>query len=354
MLLVISGVTVTRLQRSFDDVTVEKFDFYEVASALETTPGSVREAAIIAIEADEVADATEEVTDVDEPLNLQPVALPDTQNQATLSPPLPDDMFETYLLLGTDLGGYRADVVIMLLLPSDGAEPILVSLPRDLYLENPCTERYARLNSGMNGCGADVSGAVLMATSVEMFTGIKPDHFIVSDFDGFREVVDAVGGVEICFEFPVNTGRSFEAGCQVLSGADALSWVRSRKTKYLVDGVWSSLGSSDFSRQDHQREFLFALASEVAEFPSISRFSKVVRIMAPSLTISDSLSLTDLVVVGWSNRYIEPSDVLTVTISTKSFRTKAGALVELPTERFNDTLAGVYPAAYREVIESNE
>ena len=186
------GVAVIQVQRSLGAVAVEAFDPDKAARALETIPDSVRDAAIAAVESAELTDATI-------PEGLEPVALPDTRNPATLSPALPDEMFDTYLLLGTDKNGFRADVVMMLLLPSDGSDPILVSLPRDLYVENPCTDRYARLNSGMNGCGDDVSGATLMAASVQRFTGIKPDHFIVADFDGFENVVDAIGGVEICF-----------------------------------------------------------------------------------------------------------------------------------------------------------
>ncbi len=343
------GVAVIQVQRSIGAVAVEVFDLDQTARALETIPDSVREAAIAAVESAEITDATT-------PEGLEPVSLPDTQNPATLSPALPDEMFDTYLLLGTDENGFRADVVIMLLLPSDGSDPILVSLPRDLYVENPCTDRYARLNSGMNGCGDDVSGATLMAASVQMFTGIKPDHFIVADFDGFENVVDAIGGVEICFEYAVSdqrAGLSLAAGCQRLSGEEGLAWVRSRKTLYNVNGSWTSLGSDDFSRQAHQRELLFALASEVASFSSITRLSDVAEEVASSLTISGDLSLSDLIALGWTNRDIAPADVITLSIPTKSYITQAGAFVEQPIERFNDTLSHVYPAAYREVIEPN-
>ncbi len=341
------GLAVIQVQRSLGAVAVEAFDPDQTARVLETVPESVRAAAIAAVE-------SAELTDARVPEDLEPVSLPDTQNPATLSPALPDDMFDSYLLLGTDENGFRADVVMMLLLPRDGSDPILVSLPRDLYVENPCTDRYARLNSGMNGCGSEVSGATLMAASVQKFTGIKPDHFIVADFDGFENVVDAIGGVEICFEYAVSdrdAGLSLSAGCQGLSGEDALAWVRSRKTRYKVDGTWTSLGSDDFSRQAHQRELLFALASEVARFSSITRLADVAEQVASSLTISDDLSLSDLVALGWTNRRIKPDDVITFSIPTKSYITSAGAFVEQPIERFNDTLSRLYPAAYREVIE---
>lgn len=343
------GVAVIQVQRSLGGVVVEVFDSDKTAIALEETSDSVRDAAIVAVQSAEISDAA-----ISE--DLAPVVLPNTLNPATLSPDLPDEMFETYLLLGTDENGFRADVVMTLLIPSDGSDPILVSLPRDLYVENPCTGRYARLNSGMNGCGDDVSGATLMAAAVQMFTGIKPDHLIVADFDGFENVVDVIGGVEICFEYAVfdrNSGLNLASGCQRISGEEALAWARSRKTLYNVNGSWTSLGSDDFSRQDHQRDLLFALASEVAKFSSITRLSDIADEVASSLTISDNLSLSDLIALVWTNRTITPADVVTLSIPSKSHITEAGAFVEQPIERFNDTLSQVYPAAYREVAEPN-
>ena len=67
------------------------------------------------------------------------------------------------------------------------------------------------------------------------------------------------------------------------------------------------------------------------------------------MTISDDLSLSDLIALGWTNRHIQPSDVITLSIETKSLVTSAGAFVEEPTVRFNEILAQVYPPAQRDV-----
>jgi LCP family protein required for cell wall assembly len=347
VLLVMGGFVVLQVQRSIQDVAVEVFDPELAAESIDTISPEDRQNAIDAVELDEITDATV-------PEILAPVELPATRNPATLSPPLPDEMFDTYLLLGTDENGFRADVIMLVLLPEDGSDPIVVSLPRDLYVENPCTGRYARLNSGMNGCGSDISGPTLMALSVQQFTGITPDHFVVVDFDGFEKVVDALGGVGLCFEYAVfdrDAALDLPAGCQQLDGDQALAWVRSRKTRYKIDGTWTSQGSSDFSRQAHQQELLFALAHEVASFSSITRLTGVARTAAASLTISDDLSLSDLIALGWTNRHIQPSDVITLSIETKSLVTSAGAFVEEPTVRFNEILAQVYPPAQRDVEE---
>ena len=61
-------------------------------------------------------------------------------NPAATGLPLADDMFDAYLGVGSDASGTRADTIILALAPTDGAAPILVSLPRDLYVQNPCTE----------------------------------------------------------------------------------------------------------------------------------------------------------------------------------------------------------------------
>ena len=61
--------------------------------------------------------------------------------------PVDDADHESILLVGSDASGRLADVIIDVLLPADGSTPIMVSLPRDLYLPNPCTQRWSRINS---------------------------------------------------------------------------------------------------------------------------------------------------------------------------------------------------------------
>lgn len=90
------------------------------------------------------------------------------------SPAIPDEAFNAFLIIGTDKGGRRADVIILALLPEDGSAPILVSLPRDLWLQIPCWEKPNRINAALNGCGSAASGPELLALTVAEFTESNP------------------------------------------------------------------------------------------------------------------------------------------------------------------------------------
>jgi LCP family protein required for cell wall assembly len=164
-----------------------------------------------------------------------------------------DEAMEVYLVLGSDqrasLGSSRrADAIMIFILPADGSTPLLVSIPRDLYLHNPCTGGMSRVNANLNGCGSYATGPEQVAVAVEDFTGVTIDHFVLFTFDGFRNVINRVGGVEVCPTTPVRDGNvdpvplDLPAGCSLVGGDQALAWVRSRHTEGLVDGAWIPRG----------------------------------------------------------------------------------------------------------------
>ena len=74
------------------------------------------------------------------------------RNPAAISPALPDEMFEAYLGVGSDASGVLADTILLALAPTDGGAPILVSIPRDLYVRNPCHEGWSRINAALGSC----------------------------------------------------------------------------------------------------------------------------------------------------------------------------------------------------------
>ena len=128
---------------------------------------------------------------------------------AVTATPSESGTYDTYMVVGSDIGDYRADVIILVMLPSDDTNPLMVSLPRDLYLPNRCAEEYTRLNANFNGCGDDINGATLLSGAVEDFTGVEVDHFALFTFDGFEEIIDEVGGVEICVDYAVRDRKAF-------------------------------------------------------------------------------------------------------------------------------------------------
>lgn len=271
------------------------------------------------------------------------------------SPPLVTDApVDAYLVIGSDIGGFRADVIIVVLVPRDGRAPIMVSLPRDLYLPNRCTQGYTRINANLNGCG-DINGTTLMALAVEDYTGIAIDHVASFDFDGFEDIIDEVGGIRICVgDYPVRDRKAdldLPAGCTQADGAQALAWVRSRSTQQFVNGSWRSIqGVNDLTRNSRQQDVIVSLMSRVKQFESPAELSTVVGSVADAFTLDEGLSLGEAIDLAWDLRDIDPKEIEKVSIPVETYRTDTGALVLLPKEPFQSLLTAIYPDLFTDAV----
>ncbi|CAL9480824.1 LCP family protein [Streptomyces sp. enrichment culture] len=161
---------------------------------------------------------------------------------------------------GRDSGTERSDTTILLHLAAGRESATAVSLPRDLMVDVPGCHRpdgslagptLAQFNSAFA-----VGGSACSIRTVEKLTGIRIDHHVVVDFQGFKEMVDALDGVEVCLREPVDDKDAdlrLPAGRVTLDGEQALGYVRARKS--LGDG-------SDTDRMDRQQRFLGALVNK--------------------------------------------------------------------------------------------
>lgn len=162
---------------------------------------------------------------------------------------------------GRDSGTQRSDTTILLHLAADRRSATAVSIPRDLMVRVPsCRKRdgsrAAPLFTMFNRA-FEAGGSACTVRTVEQLTHIRVDHYMVIDFQGFKQMVDAVDGVRICLRQPVRDADarlSLAAGRHTLDGEQALGYVRARKS--LGDG-------SDTDRMDRQQRFLGALVSKV-------------------------------------------------------------------------------------------
>lgn len=270
------------------------------------------------------------------------------------SPPLvTGEPVDAYLVIGSDIGGFRADVIIVMLVPRDGRPPIMVSIPRDLYLPNRCTQGYTRVNVNLNGCG-DINGTTLMALAVEDYTGISVDHVALFDFDGFEKVIDEVGGIQICVTNAVRDPKAkldLPAGCTQAGGEQALAWVRSRSTEEFVDGSWRPIqGVNDLTRNARQQDVILALMTRIKTFESPAELASVVAPVADAFTLDDGLGLGQAIDIAWDLRDIDPSAIARISIPVETYRTDTGALVLLPTEPFQSLLADVYPDLFTDAV----
>jgi LCP family protein required for cell wall assembly len=343
---------ISRIIGTFGDVATEDFNPVAAAQAMaDRTPEQVEALTAEHRRLLDAAAASDLATfEMEEELNQRIAELKRVvyQNPAATSPVLPDGMFEAYLGVGSDASGVLADAILLALAPTDGNAPILVSIPRDLYIQNPCHRGWSRVNAALGGCKDFASGTELIALMVGGFTGIEVDHVVRFNFDGFASVVGAMGGVTVCTDNPARDPRSgldLPGGCVNADGYTTLAWVRSRHTEQLIDGEWKVVSGSDFDRQSRQQDVLFQLAGKVATFGSLGSFDATLQAVAGAVRVDSGWSLGDLVATAWQYRGISREGVNRLSVSVKDVRTSGGALVLAPTVRFNDLLARVYPAA---------
>lgn len=148
-----------------------------------------------------------------------------------------------------DAGGRRTDSMMLVHIPSGGGEPALISLPRDSYVAIPGHGK-TKLNSAFS-----FGGPQLLAQTVEQNTGVHIDHYAEIGLGGFADLVDAVGGIDLCLDKPMDDEPAnvhLQPGCQELDGPQALGFVRARK----------SLDGGDLERAENQRKVLGALVDK--------------------------------------------------------------------------------------------
>ncbi len=254
--------------------------------------------------------------------------------------------YRSFLLIGSDEAAGIADVVLLTVLPSDGTEPFIVSLPRDLYVHNRCTNGYSRLNATLHGCG-DINGVTSLSLAVEDFTGIVVDHFALFDFEGFANIVDKVGGVEICVEHDQRDWRAnltIQAGCTTADGTLTLAWVRSRHPEEYVDGRWQSVaGASDLLRNQHQQEIVLELLDQLKTFDSPSDLARTVEDLSEAFTLDDRLGVGEAIALAWSLRNLEIANINRLEVPVVYATTKQGQSVLRAIKPFDEILAELYP-----------
>ena len=254
-----------------------------------------------------------------------------------------------FLLIGTDdrsgledlsdfgtFEGRRADVIILATIRFDQIDVRLVSLPRDLVAPDLCGEfDEIRLADAFTGCDG-VRGETVLQLTVEQMTSIGIDHVASIGLEGFQDVVDRLGGFEICLDNPVRdpaSGLDLPSGCTVADGEQTLAWIRSRRTEQLVDGRWLRIPeANDLVRNEREREFLIAMFERVIDATNIRELQGLAATVAPHITLDSSLDLPRLIQTGWNMRLLTTDDIDSVSLPV-----------------FDDTLRGM--AVLRPTVE---
>lgn len=238
---------------------------------------------------------------------------------------------------GRDLGTERSDTTILLHLAANRHSATAVSLPRDLMVHLPDCRRpdgtRTRPAFGVFNSAFEEGGSACTIRTVEKLTDIRVDHHMVVDFHGFKDMVDAVDGVEVCLKQPIDDKAAklkLPAGEVTLDGEQALGYVRARKS--IGDG-------SDTDRMDRQQRFLGALVNKVRSNDVLLNPTKLYPVLdaaTSSLTTDPALaSLRGLyeLVRGMRDIPTERVQFLTVPRTSYAYNANRDQLVQPAAEK---------------------
>jgi LCP family protein required for cell wall assembly len=226
----------------------------------------------------------------------------------------------TYLLVGSDsregltaeerkrlstgnAGGARTDTILLLHEPMFGGPTLLVSIPRDSIVDIPGVG-----TTKINAAYA-YGGPKLLVRTLESETGLRVDNYMEIGLGGFVNVVDAVGGVQICPDTAIDdpkAGLHVKKGCQHADGVTALGYARTRE-----------YATGDIERGQAQREVLGRVAGKAASPWSVINPFRYVTLNsagAEALTTGENVGPIDLARFAWAMRKVTGKEGKTCTV----------------------------------------
>jgi LCP family protein required for cell wall assembly len=218
--------------------------------------------------------------------------------------------------------GARSDTTILVHISADRKTVYGVSLPRDAMVTRPeCTAKDGKKIPGaelqMFNAAYSLGGPACTARQVESLTGLYVDHYVSIDFNGFKDMVDAVHGVRVCIPENVNDTAhhiTLKAGTQELDGQQALNYVRER---YLLSS------NSDIGRMKRQQAFIASMINKVVSAGTLTRPSRVYNFLkaatASIVTDPGLSSLSKLVNLAWQFRKTNLNDISFVTVPFEAY-----------------------------------
>ncbi|MFB6872794.1 LCP family protein [Streptomyces sp. NPDC056323] len=218
---------------------------------------------------------------------------------------------------GGDVSGARSDTAMVVHIPEGRSKAVAVSIPRDTLVTRPeCVKAdgsaVPTANRVMFNSVYSQVGPACVVKTVEKMSGVRIDHYLEINFAGFKDLVDAIGGVTVEVEKPIHdksSGLDLSAGSHKLDGTQSLAYVRTRHG--IGDG-------SDLGRIGLQQQFLLALLSEVKSqdlLGSPTKSYKVASSATKSLTTDSELaSLTSLAEFARSMNGVDPGSMETIML----------------------------------------
>jgi LCP family protein required for cell wall assembly len=251
--------------------------------------------------------------------------------------------------------GARSDTVMVAHIPADRKRVVVTSFPRDLEINRPDCQKWdpaqnkttdevfpgqkiAKLNTAYA-----VGGPACVTKVIQQITGLRINHFVGIDFNGFKEMVDAVHGVTVHNEKPIDDsvlGKVLlETGDVTISGDQALNFVRARHVK--------GDPTSDYGRIKRQQEFIGALLKKVMSSDVVldpGKLSDFITAFAKA-TFGDNLGVKQMMTLAQSMKGLDQSKISFLTVPTTGEANSRGneVLVRSKTKALFDALRNNTP-----------
>ena len=250
----------------------------------------------------------------------------------------------TYLLAGSDSradgavkDGFdeseRADSIMLVNVAPNG-QTVALSIPRDTYAEIPGVG-WDKINASYA-----YGGPQLLVETVEKLTGLTVDHFVQIGMGAVPDMVDAVGGVELCYDNDADdqySGLKWTAGCHTVDGTTALQFSRMRYQD----------PEGDIGRTKRQRQVISKVISSAASPSTLINPAKTLRVEragSKSFTVDEDSSVFTVASLVWALRSASSNQMMGVPpIESLNFTTNAGASAVL----LRDTTADDFFAKLR-------
>ncbi|MFD7259158.1 LCP family protein [Streptomyces sp. NPDC059874] len=216
-----------------------------------------------------------------------------------------------------DVSGARSDTTMLIHIPEGRSKATAISIPRDTLVTRPeCKDGDGKTvpaqKRAMFNSIFPAAGPACVVKTVEQMSGVRVDHFVVVDFAGFKELVDALGGVTVNLDKPISGakgGLKLDAGEHKLNGTDSLKFVRTR---------YGYGDGSDLGRISLQQTFMMAMLKEIKKQDALGNPARLYTLAdagTKSLTTDSELaSLTALADFAQSMKGVDPDTMETIML----------------------------------------
>jgi LCP family protein required for cell wall assembly len=210
--------------------------------------------------------------------------------------------------------GQRSDTILLVRVVPKTHQMTILSIPRDLWVPIQGMGT-TRINAAFN------NGPNLLVQTITSDLGIPIDHYAEVNFDTFRQITDAVGGVKFYFPTPARDAYSLlsvpTAGCVNLTGDQALAFVRSRHYEYFQNGQWNFEAESDLARIQRQQAFMKKMVKKAeGEYTNPFALNGIIGGITKNLTVDQGFTTSFILGLAEQMRSVDAAAIPTETLPT--------------------------------------